>query len=255
MRSAPIKTAVAALALLAFFAGGAIALSTEIEDTVVSVTADIAPRELPTRGGAPVTIESITRIRSRDASAPPALTKIVFVFDKHGFIETRGLPVCAPAKLANATPAQARKRCSGAIVGKGVGKAEVRLPGQAPVEIRSPLTLFNAPSSSGGPALIAHAYQTLPSPKAVVVPFSVERIKRGRYGFRAEIELPPIADGYGAATLAKATVGKTWKRGDTTVGYVNAHCAGGRLQIYGTLNFADGSLFPGTLVSPCHGPR
>ena len=235
--------------------GIAYALTTEIQNTVVSVTADISPRELPASGGAPVEIESVTRIRTRDGSAPPALSKIVFVLDKHGFVETKGLAVCTATKLAGATPKQARKRCAAAIVGKGVGKADVRLPGQAPTVISSPLTLFNAPPEDGKPGLIAHAYETLPTPKAVVVPFSVERIKRGRYGFRAEIELPPIADGYGAATLAQATVGKTWKRGSKEVGYINGRCAGGRLQVYGTLSFTDGSFFPGTLVSPCHEPR
>lgn len=237
------------------FVGAAYALTTEIQNTKVSVTADIQPRELPARGGAPVTIESVTRIGNRDGSAPQALTKLVFVLDKHGFLDTKGLPVCTAAKLAGATPKQARKRCRGAIVGKGVGKADVRLPGQAPVQISSPLTIFNAPAEGGKPGLIAHAYETLPTPKAVVLPFAVERIERGRYGFRAVIELPPIAEGYGAATLAEATVGKTWKRGGKTVGYVNARCAGGRLQVYGTLSFADGSFFPGTLVSPCHEPR
>lgn len=255
MRFASLKTAVATLGLLALFAGVAYALSTEIQNTKVSVTAAIEPRELPARGGAPVTIKSITRIGSRDGSQPTALTKLVFVLDKHGFLETKGLPTCDAAKLAGTTPKQARKRCAGAIVGEGVGKADVRLPGQPPVEISSPLTIFNAPAAGGKAGLIAHAYETLPTPKAVILPFAVERIKRGRYGFRAVIELPPIAAGYGAATLAEATIGKTWKRGGKTVGYLNARCAGGRLQVYGTLGFADGSFFPGTLVSPCHEPR
>ncbi len=64
--------------------------------------------------------------------------------------------------------------------------------------------------------------------------------------------MPEIAAGYGAATLAQATVGKTWKRGGKTVGYTNAHCEGGRLQVHGMLRFTDGSFFPGTLTSPCH---
>jgi hypothetical protein len=256
MRSASLKAAAAAVCVLGLFAcGAAYALKTEIGNTSVSVTADIAPRELPARGGAPVSITSTTRVVTSDGSPPPGLTEIVFVFDKHGFLNTEGLPTCPAAKIAKATPAQARKRCAGAIVGEGTGKAEVRLPGQAPVEISSPLTIFNAAPAGGRPGLIAHAYETIPTPKAVVVPFDVERVKRGRYGFKIEIELPPIAEGYGSATLAKATVGETWKQGGKTVGYVNGRCAGGRLQVYGTLSFADGSRFPGTLVSPCHEPR
>lgn len=255
MRKSLLRAVAVVVVSVLACAGVAYALTTEIQNTVVTVTAEIAPRELPANGGAPVTIETATKLRNKDGTAPTALSKIVFVLDKHGFVETKGLPVCTAAKLAKATPQQARKRCAGAIVGKGLGRAVVSLPGQAPVQISSPLTLFNAPASGGNPGLIAHAYETLPTPQAVVVPFTVERIKRGRYGYRAEIDLPPIAAGYGAATLAEATVGKTWKRGGKTVGYVNGRCAGGRLQVYGTLSFVDGSFFPGTLVSPCHEPR
>ncbi len=94
----------------------------------------------------------------------------------------------------------------------------------------------------------------MPSPKTLLVPIVIERIKHGRYGFRADVELPEIAAGYGAPTLAKATVGATFKRGGKRVGYLNAHCEGGRLQIHGSLSFSDGDFFPATLTSPCHSP-
>jgi hypothetical protein len=227
-------------------------LTSEIDKTVVSATASISPRALPSHGNVPVNVGSVTRIKSTDGSQPPTLKQIVFVFDKNGSVDTKGLPVCTMAKLAGTTPEAARKRCAGAIVGEGVGKAEVRLPGMAPVEMTTPLTFFNAPPKGGRPSLIAHAYETIPAAKTLLVPFSIERIHQGRYGFRVTIQLPEIAGGYGAATLAKATVGTTWKRGGKTVGYTNAHCEGGRLQVHGTLSFTDGSFFPGTLTSPCH---
>jgi len=229
----------------------AYALKIEIDKTVVSATAGISPRVLPARANAPVEVDSVTRIKTTDGSQPPKLSKIVFVFDKHGSVDTKGLPVCTMAKLADTTTAVARKRCGGAIVGTGVGEADVRLPGQPPLAISTPLTFFNAPPTGGKPGLIAHAYETVPAPKALLVPFSIERIRQGRYGFRVEIQIPEIADGYGAATLAQATLGKTWKRGGKTVGYTNAHCQGGRLQVHGKLSFTDGSFFPGTLTSPC----
>lgn len=230
----------------------AYAVQTSIEGMTVSVTANVFPRALPSHGNTPVKVVSVTRIKATNGSAPPALSKIEFNFDRHGTVDTKGLPVCTVAKLQGTTPPVARKRCAGAVVGEGVGKAEVRLPGQAPVQFSSPLTLFNAPPEDGMPSLIAHAYETVPTAKALLAPISVERIRNGRYGYRIEIELPEIAGGYGVATLAKTTVGKTWQRGGRTVGYINAHCAGGRLQVYGRLNFDDGSLIPGTLTSPCH---
>ena len=252
MRRKPLKATVAAAFVALLACGSAYALKIEIDETTVSATAEISPRALPAQANAPVEVGSITRIKTRDGSQAPALRKISFIFDKNGSVDTKGLPTCSMAKLAETTPPVARKRCAGAIVGEGVGKALVALPGAPSVEISSPLTLFNAAPKGGKPSLIVHAYETLPAPKAVLVPFSIERVDRGRYGFRVQIEVPEIAGGYGSPTLAKATIGKTWKRGGKTVGYTSAHCTGGRLQVYGTLTLADGSFFPGTLTSPCH---
>ncbi len=250
------RTLLRAMVVAALFgllaAAGAYALTLEIGNTVVSATASIEPPALPGKGNAPVDVSSVTRIKNKDGSRPPALREIVFIFDKHGSIDTRGLPVCTMSKLASTTPDAARKRCAGALVGEGVGRAEVQLPGQSPVQISSPITLFNAPPVGGRPSLIAHAYETIPAPKTLLVPIVVERIRHGRYGFRVEIQMPEIAEGYGSATVAKATVGRTWKRGGRTVGYTSAHCDGGRLQVHGTINLADGSFFQGTLTSPCH---
>lgn len=253
MRRRGFFKAVLALGLLGLVAAGvAQALKIEIGNTAVSATATIQPRALPAKGNAPASIASVTRIGTTDGSTPPTLKELVFQFDGHGAVETKGLPVCTLAKLAETTPQEARKRCAGAIVGEGTGKAVVTLPGKAPQPISSPLTLFNAPPQGGRPTLIAHAYETLPTPKAVLVPFAIEKIHKGRYGFQVKIQVPPIAEGFGAATLAEATISKTWKRGGKKVGYVSAHCSGGRLQVHGTISFTDGSFFPGTLTSPCH---
>jgi hypothetical protein len=252
MRRTLLRAVAGAAAVALVASAAAYGLKIEIDKTVVSATAGISPRALPAHGNAPVEVGSVTRIKTTDGSAPPTLRELVFVFDKHGSIDTRGLPVCTMAKLADTTPQEARKRCAGAIVGEGVGRAEVRYPGKAPIEIGSPLTFFNAPPVSGGPSLIVHAYQTVPVPKTVLVPFAVERIHQGRYGFRVRIPVPAIAEGFGSPTLAKATVGATWKRAGKTVGYANARCDGGRLQVHGTIAFTDGSYFPGTLTSPCH---
>jgi hypothetical protein len=252
MRGTLLKTAGVVGAIVLLACASAYALTIEIDRTMVSATASVSPRVLPAHGVAPVRVGSVTRIKTTDGTPPPTLKELVFLFDKHGSIETRGLPVCTLAKLAETTPAMARKRCPGAIVGEGTGKAEVDFPGRPAIEISSPLTFFNAPPVDGSPGLIIHAYETVPTPRAVLVPIAVERVRHGRYGFQVRIPVPPIAEGFGGATLAKATLGTTWTRGGKTVGYANASCDGGRLQVRGAIYFTDGSLFPGTLVSPCH---
>jgi hypothetical protein len=193
-------------------------------------------------------------VGTHDGSTPPTLKTLLFLVDKHGTVDTKGLPVCTVAKLEGTTPSQARKRCAGALVGKGNGKAVVTMPGSAPFTISSPLSFFNGPPSGGRPTLLAHAYETVPSPQALIVPITIERIHQGRYGFRAKIEMPEIAGGYGAPTLAEASIGATRMRGGKKVGYLNAHCSGGRLQVYGTVTATNGDFFPATLTSPCHSP-
>ena len=253
--SRTIRRALAVAAALGLLgAASAYAIEAEIGNTVVSATAALTPRALPAHGGAPVTVKSSVRIGTVDHTQPPALKTIAFLFDKHGFIDTKGVPVCTMAKLAGTTPTQARQRCAGALVGTGTGKARVQMPGQAPVTISSPLSFFNAPPEGGNPTLIAHAYETVPSAQTLLVPIEIKRVKGPRYGFKVEIQMPAIAEGFGAATLAEAAVGRTFKRAGKKVGYLNARCAGGRLQVNGALRFANGDYFPATLVSACHTP-
>jgi hypothetical protein len=233
----------------------AYAITAEIGPVKVSATATLMPRELPAHGNRPVFLSSITRVATLDGSTPPTLQTLLFQLDKNGNIDTKGLPTCTTAKLEGTTPAVARKRCAGALVGKGTGKALVTMPGRAPFTIASPLSFFNGPPEGGRPTLIAHAYETVPVPQALLVPIVIERVAKGRYGFRAEVQLPEIAGGFGAATLAEAKIGAIRKRGGREVGYISAHCVGGRLQVQGSAKFTDGDYFPVLLTSPCHLPR
>lgn len=248
----PRAVAVALLAgLIAAATAYAVTIRGEYGDNVVSASADVTPHELPAKRLAPVTLTSKIRVRQKSGAQPSALKTVVFQVDKHGSIARRGVPVCTLAKLAETKPAVARRRCAGALVGTGLGRARVTLPGQSTVTISSPLSLFNGPLVDGRPSLIAHAYETLPKPQALLVPIVVERVGHGRYGYRAKVELPPIAEGYGAATLAEARIGRVYRHHGKRVGYFNASCSGGRLQVHGTLSFANGDFAPTTLVTPC----
>lgn len=252
----PFRKAVALAALPAALAcATAYALTAEVGPVWISATVTMQPRELPRRGNAPITLRTVTRVGTHDGSTPPTLKTLTFLFDRNGTVDSKGLPVCTTAKLEGTTPAQARKRCAGALVGEGEGKALVTMPGKAPFTISSPLSLFNGPPAGGQPTLIAHAYEKVPAPKAILVPIAIERVSMGRYGFRAQVEMPEVAGGFGVPLLAEATIGATRRRGGKEVGYVNAHCAGGRLQVYGTARSTDGDFFPVTLTSPCHLPR
>jgi hypothetical protein len=252
-RGRRLSTVVVALLALALVGGAAAyAVSTQIGNLKVSATAEFQPRAFPQHGTVPSTFGSIVRIKTVNGDQPPALKTLVFEFDKHGKLNFKGLPTCTVAKLEGTTPDEARKRCAGALLGTGVGKARVEIAGKPAFVITSPISIFNAPPEGGKPALIAHAYETVPSPQALLVPFTVEKINHGRYGYRAELELPPIAAGDGSAILAEAEFGRTYSRHGHKVGYTEAECSGGRLQVHGELIFADGSFLQSLLTSPCH---
>lgn len=253
-RRVRLAVPVATLVLL-LGAASAWAIRAEIGKSFVSATAAVTPRVLPTHGFAPVQLSSITRIATRDGSVPPPLKALEFELDKNGRVDTSGIPTCPISKLEGTTPKQARSRCKAALVGEGEGKAMVQMPGMAPVKISSPLSFFNAPPTGGRPTLIAHAYETIPKPSTLLVPIVIEKVNHGRYGYRAEVELPPIAEGYGSATLAEAKIGITLKRKGRKAGLIEAACSGGRLQVTGKLVFANGDLFPALLTSPCHPPH
>src|ERR1700761_8642145 len=251
-RGTVVGLLVGALVLALVGAAVAVAVTTQIGDLKVSATAEFEPRAFPAHGTLPAEFGSIVRIKSVDGKQPPALQTLVFEFDKHGKINFKGLPTCTMAKLEGTKPAEARKVCAGALLGTGVGKARVEMPGAPAFTLSSPISIFNAPPEGGKPTMIAHAWETVPAPQALLTQFTVERINHGRYGYRAQIELPAIAGGAGAATLAEAKFGRTYKKGGREVGYVEAECSGGRLQVYGQLRFADGSHLQSLLTSPCH---
>lgn len=249
------RVAVFAALLAVGVCASAYAITAEVGPLWISATVTMHPRELPAHGNKPVFLSSVTRVGSHDGSTPPTLQTLLFELDRNGTVDTKGLATCASAKLEGTTPAQARKRCADALVGKGTGKALVTIPGRAPFQITSPLSFFNGPPDHGQPTLIAHAYETVPAPQAILVPITIERVAHGRYGFRAEVQFPEIAGGYGAAILAEAKIGAIRMRGGREVGYINAHCVGGRLQVQGKAEFTNGDLFPVTLTSPCHLPK
>ena len=80
--------------------------------------------------------------RQRRAAADPE--DIEFEFDKHGSVDTTGLPKCSAAKLQATTVPAARKLCPGAIVGNGQGHAVVKFPEQGPIPANSPITSSTA---------------------------------------------------------------------------------------------------------------
>jgi hypothetical protein len=251
------KTLLRALAVVAVVAlvgaGGAVALVLNVGNIVVTTDGGFTPTTLPKHEFAPIRLHGYGKIATADGTTPPILEQLVLWFDKHGKVETRGLPVCTPGKLAATTTAQARSLCPGAIVGKGFGKAVVNFPESPPIPASSPITLFNGPKKHGNPTVLAHAHLTVPGPTTFVVPIEIQKVNDGRYGFKTVARIPKIAGGSGTPIYGRLSIGRTWKYKGRTLSYANASCPDGRLQAKVQLRFKDNTELEGTFLKPCKG--
>lgn len=253
MRKTLLRANVLGLVLVLVLAGSAVAIKLRAANLVLTTDGGFTPTTLPKKGYAPIKLHGYGKIDTEDGSPPPVLETVTIYFDKHGEVETKGLPYCTPGKLKATTTSQARKLCPGSIVGKGFGKAVVIFPEQAPIPAGSPITLFNAKPHNGNPVVLAHAHLTVPGPTTFVVPIEIQKVSKGRYGFKVEAKIPKIAGGAGIPLYARMTVGREWTYKGKKLSFANAGCPDGRLQAEIQGKFKDGTFVKGSVFKTCTG--
>lgn len=231
-------------------AGGANAALVKVGNLVLTADGGFSPRQLPRRTYVPIDFRAHADLRATDGSVPPPLEQAVVDFDRDGRLSTGGLPVCQPSLLENATPAEARGRCPGAIVGTGHVDALIGGEGQAPVEAGSLLTLFNGPRQDGHPTVILHARTTVPAPQTFVITVPIEK-RRGGFRYRATVDVPPIAAGHGSITHLDVKVGKRYSFQGSKRSYTSARCGDGILRTHGRFTFFGGVIIDGSVEKAC----
>jgi hypothetical protein len=251
LRKTLLRTAIGVGVLSLLVAGSALALELRVGNIVLITDGGFSPTALPKTVDAPIRLHGFAKISTVDGTPPSPLKKLIFEFDKHGSVETRGLPICRKSQLENTDTKAARRACGDSIVGEGFGTAVVNFPDQKPIKASSPITIFNGPPKNGNPTVFAHAYLEVGGPSTFIVPVTIQKIHDGRYGFRTEAEIPKIVNGYGTPLYGRLKIGKTWKYKGKTLSYANARCADGRLQAEGQFFFKDGTFLQGSIFKPC----
>lgn len=253
MRKTLLRVHVLALVAVLAIAGSAAAIVLQAGNIVITTDGGFTPTTLPKKGYAPIKLHGYGKVSTADGSLPPITDTVTIWFDKHGEVETKGLPVCTPGKLAATTVPQARKLCPGAIIGKGLGKAVVVFPEQPPIPASSAITLFNAKPKNGNPVVLAHAHLTVPAPTTFIVPIEIQRVNDGRYGFKTVAKIPKIAGGSGIPLYARLKIGREWEFKGKKLSYANAGCPDGRLQAKVQVDFKDDTRLQGSLFKRCTG--
>lgn len=238
----------ASVVLLAGISGAAMV---RVGTLVLHADGSFEPRLLPKRAYAPIRFEGYGEVTTTNGSLPPAVEHVELEFDRDGHLTTAGLPICPPSKLEEATPKQARSRCSGSIVGTGHLAAAVSLAGLARINMTSPLTIFNGPRQDGNPTAVLHAQAPFPVSETYVIVAPIERRRNGIYGYGTEFDIPPIAGGLGSLTRIDSEIGRFYRAGGVKRSYVSARCSDYVLQTQGYFSFSDGNVIYGSVFKAC----
>jgi hypothetical protein len=244
-----LRIAIAVVVFAATAVAGASAALVKVGDLVLRADGGFQPNALPRTAFAPIDFQGHADITAQSGRALPVLQQIALDFDRDGRLSTSGLPVCTPDRVAEATPREAERRCRGAIVGEGRVGVLVSIPGLSQMRMTSPLTIFNGPRVDG-PTVVLHAQITAPAAQTFAIVVPIER-RSGPYGYRATIELPPIAGGYGALTHIDAKIGRRYTFQGKRRSYTSARCSDGALQTHGRFTFGDGTIIDGSVEKPC----
>src|SRR6187200_221373 len=91
----------AALLAVLVLGGGAIALAEVVQSGFLRITvlSQIEPVKLPRVGTAPIAVFVSGHIATPDGSVPPQLRRMTIYVNKHGLLESRGLPTCPLAAI------------------------------------------------------------------------------------------------------------------------------------------------------------
>jgi hypothetical protein len=237
-------------AAVALLAGSAGAATVKVGTLVLHADGGFEPQVLPRHTYAPIHFQGYGEIKTTDGSIPPALEHVKLEFDRDGHLTTAGLSVCRPSQLEGATTAEARHRCSAAIVGTGRIGAAVGLAGLVRIDLHAPLTLFNGPRQDGNPTAILHAQAPFPVSETYVVTIPIER-RHGIYGYRVAFDIPSIAGGLGSLTDIRVKIGRLYRSHGAQRSYVSARCSDYILQTQGYFSFADGNVIYGSVFKSC----
>lgn len=189
---------------------------------VMSLDARVSPPALPRRRAAPVTATLASGIATLDRTPLPSVRRIEVEFGSGASISAAGLPTCPRARLLNATRAEARRRCGGALVGRGRLRLEARLPGQLPLRRAPRVLVFNGRAPGGGIVLWLHAFVARP-PVAFVLPFQLRRAP-GFFATALTARVPPAVANWIRIRGFEVELGRRYRRHGTARSYLSASC-------------------------------
>jgi hypothetical protein len=220
LRKPAVMAATLALALL--LAAFAQATITQQGTLRVRFVGKLAPKRLPRIGLAPVSVSVSGNISTTNHTKPPQLQTITMAINRHGRLNSTGLPRCHYHQVQPASTREARAACADSLVGTGSFHANVALPDQSPFPSDGRVLAFNG-TLHGRSVIYAHVFGTKPLPISQLIVFRIHRIE-GTYRVVLSAQLPQVVADWGYVSGLSLTLHRTYTYRGRLHSYLSAGC-------------------------------
>ena len=218
-RAAAIGVAVAALAC----AGAALAATVQQGNLRITALAQIQPEKLPRTRPAPIAIFVAGHLQNAKGGIPPQLQSLRIEMNRHGLLQSKGLPVCEIPEVQPATTQRALSNCKDALIGSGQFWANIVLPDQGAYRTQGRLLIFNG-RQGGRSVILAHIFTSHPFNSSFVIPFAIRHVSEGPYGTELKASLPEALGSWGYLDRIKLTLKRKYAYRGRQLSYFNAAC-------------------------------
>jgi hypothetical protein len=246
-------------ALLALLACGSLAHAAVVQQGNVRITvlSQIQPYKLPRKGTAPIAVFLSGHLANPHGGIPPQLLRMTVKVNRHGLLQSKGLPSCDISQIQPASSERALANCGDALVGSGQFWAHIVLPDQGAYPTQGRLLIFNG-RHNGKPVLYTHIYTSHPFFSSFVIPFAIQRVQGGAYGTQLSASLPEALGSWGYVDRIKLTLKRKYRWQGKQLSYFNAGCPappGSPRTIYplalATFNFDEGVSVSAKVEKSC----
>jgi hypothetical protein len=189
----------------------------------ITILSQIQPYKLPRSGTAPIAVFVSGHLSAPHGGIPAQLQRMTVNVNKHGLLQSKGLPACGVSEIQPASTQQALQRCGDAEIGSGQFWAHIVLPDQGAYPTHGRLLIFNG-TRKGKPVLLTHIFTANPFFSSFVIVFTIQKIHKGPYGTELTASLPQALGSWGYVDRIKLTLKRKYTYRGQHLSYFNSGC-------------------------------
>ena len=246
--------------LVALLCFGTLAHATVVQEgnVRISVLSQVLPYKLPRHGTAPIAVFVSGHLSEPHGGIPSQLQEMTVEVNKHGLLQSKGLPTCPLSAIQPASTQRALSVCGDALIGSGQFWAHIVLPDQGAYPTHGRLLIFNG-RRAGKPVIFTHIFTANPFFSSFVIPFSIsKKTGKGAYGTKLTASLPQALGDWGYVDRIKLTLKRKYTYQGKQLSYFNAGCPapqGTKRTVFplalASFAFADGTELAAKVEKAC----